>query len=62
MARDRELLAVPDDLALVAMYRLGYLAARAAAARDRLDQRHRKRLGQYVFRDAATPERDPEDR
>jgi nitroreductase len=61
-ARLRELLRVPDDLELVAIYRLGYLPAEPARPRIDWTSRHRKRLSQYVFRDTcATPEPDPED-
>ena len=45
-----QLLEVPDDLELIAMYRLGYVPEGA----------QRKRLDQYVFRDTCrTPEPDP---
>ncbi len=54
------LLEVPDDLELIAMYRLGYV--REGASRPNIDwtSSHRKRLDQYVFRDTcAKPEPDP---
>ena len=58
----RGLLQVPDDLELIAMYRLGYLPDEQAK-RPSIDwvSNHRKRLEQYVFRNTcATPEPDPE--
>ena len=54
-----ELLGVPDNLELMAVYRLGYL--KDSQRRPSIDwsSRHRKRLSQYVFRDScATPESD----
>ena len=54
-----KLLGVPDNLELMAMYRLGYV--KEAQRRPSIDwsSRHRKRLSQYVFRDSCdTPERD----
>jgi nitroreductase len=56
----RELLRVPDDLEVIALYRLGYVPE--AARRPSIDwtSRHRKRFEQYVFRDTCdTPESDP---
>jgi nitroreductase len=50
---------VPEHLALMAVYRLGYL--REGQRRPSIDwsSRHRKRLSQYVFRETCeTPERD----
>lgn len=56
------LLRVPDDLELVAMYRLGYLPPDAKRPSIDWTSSHRKRLSQYVFRNTCdTPERDPED-
>jgi hypothetical protein len=55
----KSVLHVPDDLELMAVYRLGYVPA--DAARPRIDWRsdHRKRLSQLVFRNTcATPEED----
>lgn len=55
----RELLRVPDDLELVAVYRLGYL--RPGERRPSIDwsSRHRKRLSQFVFRETCqVPELD----
>jgi hypothetical protein len=55
----KSVLQVPDDLELMAVYRLGYVPA--DAARPRIDWRsdHRKRLSQLVFRNTcATPEED----
>lgn len=57
----KQLLAVPDDLELIAMYRLGYLPEGKVRPRIDWTSSHRKRLSQYVFRDTcATPETDPE--
>ena len=54
-----ELLAVPDDLELIAMYRLGYLPDENKRPNIDWTSSHRKRLSQYVFRDTcATPEPD----
>lgn len=56
------LLEVPDDLELMAVYRLGYLPDDHQAARPRIDWQssQRKRLSQYVFRNTASqPESDP---
>ena len=53
------LLGVPDNLELMAVYRLGYV--KEAQRRPSIDwsSRHRKRLSQYVFRDSCdTPESD----
>ncbi len=53
------LLGVPDNLELMAVYRLGYV--KDAQRRPSIDwsSRHRKRLSQYVFRDSCdTPESD----
>lgn len=59
----RTLLQVPDDIELVAMYRLGYLPEDKQRPAIDWTSSHRKRLSQYVFRDTcATPEADlPED-
>ena len=57
----RTVLNVPDTLELMAVYRLGYLPPEKARPRIDWTSSHRKRLSQYVFRDACTtPERDPE--
>jgi len=57
------LLRVPDDLRLVAMYRLGYLPPEKRRPSIDWSSAHRKRLSQYVFRDRCdNPERDPEER
>nr|WP_244924066.1 nitroreductase family protein [Enhygromyxa salina] len=54
-----ELLAVPDDLELIALYRLGYLPEDAKRPNIDWTSSHRKRLSQYVFRDSChTPEPD----
>ena len=56
-----ELLEVPDDLELIAMYRLGYLPDSAKRPRIDWTSSHRKKFSQYVFRDTCkTPETDPE--
>ena len=56
------LLKVPDELELIAMYRLGYLPDDAKRPSIDWSSAHRKRLSQYVFRDTcATPEPDRED-
>ena len=59
-AEIKELLEVPDDLELMAVYRLGYLPEEQR--RPTIDWRssHRKRLSQYVFRNTcALPEKNP---
>ena len=56
------LLQVPDDLALMAIYRLGYLPDEAAEKRPRIDwtSSQRRSLSQLAFRDTcATVEADP---
>lgn len=56
----RGLLAVPDDLELIAVYRLGYLPDEAVRPSIDWVSNHRKRLEQYVFRNTCrTPEPDP---
>jgi nitroreductase len=55
----KAVLKVPDNLELMAIYRLGYL--REGQRRPNIDwsSRHRKRLSQYVFREDCTrPEQD----
>ncbi|MDV6375061.1 nitroreductase family protein [Deinococcus arenicola] len=53
----QELLAVPDDLELMALFRLGYLPAEQARPTIDWSSRHRKRLSQFVFREnCAAPE------
>jgi nitroreductase len=55
----KSLLAVPDDLELIALYRLGYVPDKRKRNTIDWSSRHRKRLSQYVFRDTcATPEPD----
>jgi nitroreductase len=57
------LLRVPDDLELIALYRLGYVPD--AAKRPSIDwtSSHRKRFDQYVFRDTCDrPEPEPQGR
>lgn len=45
-----ELLEVPDDLELMALYRVGYLPASAQRPTIDWSSRHRRRLSDYVFR------------
>jgi nitroreductase len=53
------LLKVPDDLELMAVYRLGYLPRERDRPRIDWTSNQRKRLSQYVFRDScAVPEKD----
>lgn len=50
---------VPDDLALMAVYRLGYVPKDAQRPTIDWQSRQRKRFSQYVFRDSCkSPERD----
>ncbi|HUF47367.1 MAG TPA: nitroreductase family protein [Vicinamibacterales bacterium] len=57
----KALLRVPDDLELIAVYRLGYLPADRPRPRIDWTSSHRKRLSQYVFRnDCSQPEPDRE--
>ncbi len=57
----QDLLEVPDDLELMAMYRLGYAPEDQRRPKIDWSSRQRKRLSQYVFRNScATPEKDPE--
>ncbi|MFN8541334.1 MAG: nitroreductase family protein [Thermomicrobiales bacterium] len=57
--RLRRLLRVPDDLELMAVYRLGYLPPGQQRPTIDWSSRQRKRLSQYVFRETCeTPERD----
>ena len=61
--RIKRLLGVPDDLELMAVYRLGYVPPDAKRPTIDWSSRQRKRLSQYVFRnDCSTPESDPEAR
>lgn len=58
----QKLLEVPEDLELMAMYRLGYLPEDEKRPRIDWSSRQRKRISQYVFRNScATPEPDDED-
>jgi nitroreductase len=51
------LLRIPDDLALMALFRLGYVPASTARPTIDWSSRHRKRYGQFVFREHAdTPD------
>lgn len=53
------LLEVPEDLELMAVYRLGYLPEEQRRPTIDWKSNHRKRLSQYVFRNTcAAPERD----
>jgi nitroreductase len=53
----KELLAVPDDLELMALYRLGYLPQEHSRPTIDWSSRHRKRLEQFVSREScAVPE------
>jgi nitroreductase len=55
-----QVLRVPDDLSLIAMYRLGYVPAERKRPAIDWTSSHRKLLSQYVFRDTCSvPERDP---
>ena len=55
------LLEVPDDLELMAVYRLGYVPEERRRPTIDWSSRQRKRLSQYVFRNScSTPEQDPE--
>jgi hypothetical protein len=57
--RIQDLLKVPDDLELMAVYRLGYVPEEQRRPTIDWSSRHRKRLSQYVFRNTcATPEPD----
>ena len=57
----RRLLKVPEDLELMAMYRLGYVPEGERRPRIDWSSRQRKRLSQYVFRNTCeVPEADPE--
>jgi nitroreductase len=56
-----ELIGVPPELELIAMYRLGYLPDDKVRPSIDWTSSHRKRLSQYVYRDTCrTPETDPE--
>ncbi|MBU3698608.1 MAG: nitroreductase family protein [Candidatus Kapabacteria bacterium] len=55
----KQILQVPDDLELMAVYRLGYLPADKQRPRIDWSSAHRKRLSQLAFRNScATPEPD----
>lgn len=54
------LLKVPDDLELIAMYRLGYVPPEHKRPSIDWSSAHRKRFSQYAYRDTCrTPEPDP---
>ncbi len=58
-ARLEALLEVPDDLVLMAIFRLGYLPPDRPRPRIDWSSRHRKRLSQFVYRNTfRTPEPD----
>lgn len=57
-AEVEDLLAVPDDLELMAMYRIGYLPASTDRPRIDWSSRQRKRLSQYVFRNTCDEAED----
>jgi nitroreductase len=55
----KRLLEVPDDLELMAVYRLGYVPEEQRRPTIDWTSNHRKRLSQYVFRNTcAAPEKD----
>ncbi|MFC6591028.1 nitroreductase family protein [Deinococcus lacus] len=55
----RELLEVPPELELMAVYRLGYLPDEGPRPTIDWSSRHRKRLSQFVFRESCrVPEQD----
>lgn len=53
-----DLLAVPEDLELMALYRVGYLPASSDRPRIDWSSRQRKRLSQYVFRNTCLEAED----
>lgn len=56
-----QLIGVPPELELIAMYRLGYLPDDKERPSIDWTSSHRKKLSQYVYRDTCrTPETDPE--
>jgi nitroreductase len=58
-AEIKTLLRVPEDLELIALYRLGYVPKERERPRIDWTSSQRKRLSQYVFRNScATPEPD----
>ncbi len=60
-ARMQKLFQVPDDLELMAVYRLGYVPKEQRRPTIDWSSRQRKRTSQYVFRNScATPEPDHE--
>lgn len=59
----KELFRVPDDLELMAIYRLGYVPPEQQRPKIDWSSRHRKRLSQFVFRNTCDqPETDPDNR
>lgn len=55
-----QILEVPEDLELIAVYRLGYVPAERQRPTIDWTSSHRKRFEQYAFRDTCrTPEQDP---
>ena len=62
-AKIQVLLEVPEDLELMAVYRLGYVPEEGRRPTIDWSSRQRKRLSQYVFRNTCrVPEADGEDR
>ena len=58
--RIERLLDVPDDLALMAVYRIGHVPARLDRPRIDWTSRHRKQPSDFVFRNSCRqPEADP---
>lgn len=58
-AEIQRILEVPQDLELMAVYRLGYIPPEKPRPRIDWKSDHRKRISQYVFRDSCqTPEAD----
>lgn len=58
--RIQTLLQVPEDLELMAIYRMGYVPQGSKRPTIDWQSRQRKRLSQYVFRNSCTvPEQDP---
>jgi hypothetical protein len=61
-ARIEQLFGVPDELELMAVYRLGYLPAQQRRPAIDWSSSQRKRVSQYVFRDScASPQQGWDD-
>ncbi len=57
----KQILKVPEDLELMAIYRLGYVPEKQKRPSIDWSSKHRKRISQFVFRDTCeTPESDLE--